>query len=444
VKTVRALLAVLVLGIGVPAAFGHPMGNFSVNRYARLEPSDRGVALLYLVDFAEIPSFQEVSRFPGLAADLAPASLNRASGRIALASGLGADWLAGLSLATDAGPLRFRSTAASIRFSPGAGGLPTMKLTIQGFASWPEGFRSETLRYADQNAPDRLGWREVVVRQGPGVALSGDFATADRSRELTDYPADPTADIPQVVKVTLRVAFQEPRSARRRGPAGGHPAEILGTGRERSLPSPTIGRPAGSAGSLAAVTPSAPSLGAWGPVARERSRTSGPGPTPSAQAGLREPEGKRTAAEGREDLPSGALGLAATSASEFQWKSCEGIRSTSRKLQNLSALTESVPSCFWSVPSTTSPGDPTISARWRRNKSGRTIAWAIPVSSSSVRKTKPFAVPGRWRTMTAPAARTRAPSGSSRSRAAVSTDLAARRGRTCSIRWGPVVISVEP
>ena len=47
------------------------------------------------------------------------------------------------------------------------------------------------------------------------------------------------------------------------------------------------------------------------------------------------------------------------------------------------------------------------------------MAWHSPVSSSSVRKTKPFAVPGRWRTMTAPAARdARAVAASSRARAA--------------------------
>src|SRR5438067_1611771 len=34
---------------------------------------------------------------------------------------------------------------------------------------------------------------------------------------------------------------------------------------------------------------------------------------------------------------------------------------------------------------------------------------AMPVSSSSVRKTNPFAVPGRWRVMTMPATRTRRP-----------------------------------
>ncbi len=91
------------------------------------------------------------------------------------------------------------------------------------------------------------------------------------------------------------------------GPAGSHPTEILGTGHIGSLANERVGRPAGSAGSLAAVTPRGPSLGCGG-SASERSRRSGPGPTRSAQAGLRDPEGKRTAAEGRGDFAERGAG----------------------------------------------------------------------------------------------------------------------------------------
>ena len=42
---------------------------------------------------------------------------------------------------------------------------------------------------------------------------------------------------------------------------------------------------------------------------------------------------------------------------------------------------------------------------------GVTIAFMMPVSSSMLRKTKPLAVPGRWRTITLPAMRTMRPSG---------------------------------
>ncbi len=55
-----------------------------------------------------------------------------------------------------------------------------MKLEIEGSAAWPKDFEVKTLRYADENAPDRLGWREVVVR--PAREWSS-RATSRRSTE---------------------------------------------------------------------------------------------------------------------------------------------------------------------------------------------------------------------------------------------------------------------
>src|SRR5262245_55051932 len=47
-------------------------------------------------------------------------------------------------------------------------------------------------------------------------------------------------------------------------------------------------------------------------------------------------------------------------------------------------------------------GSSVMMSRSRANRSGRTMMLATPVSSSRVRNTKPFAVPGRWRVMTMP------------------------------------------
>src|SRR5256885_11270071 len=49
-------------------AFAHPMGNFSVNHYSRISASSDGIRLRYLLDFAEIPTYQEMQR-TGLVAD---------------------------------------------------------------------------------------------------------------------------------------------------------------------------------------------------------------------------------------------------------------------------------------------------------------------------------------------------------------------------------------
>src|SRR5580700_5057610 len=40
------------------AAMAHPMGNFSINHYSRLHFQPSGLQLTYVLDLAEIPTFQ--------------------------------------------------------------------------------------------------------------------------------------------------------------------------------------------------------------------------------------------------------------------------------------------------------------------------------------------------------------------------------------------------
>ena len=54
-----ALLASLVAAILAPAAASaHPLGNFTINRFSRLEVMGDRVYVLYVLDMAEIPTFQ--------------------------------------------------------------------------------------------------------------------------------------------------------------------------------------------------------------------------------------------------------------------------------------------------------------------------------------------------------------------------------------------------
>src|SRR2546426_12607289 len=50
-------LAVLV---GAAGAAAHPLGNFSINHYAALEIAPPVVYVRYIIDLAEIPTFQEI------------------------------------------------------------------------------------------------------------------------------------------------------------------------------------------------------------------------------------------------------------------------------------------------------------------------------------------------------------------------------------------------
>ena len=40
--------------------FAHPMGNFSINHYSKIKIGQKSVEILYLVDMAEIPTYQEI------------------------------------------------------------------------------------------------------------------------------------------------------------------------------------------------------------------------------------------------------------------------------------------------------------------------------------------------------------------------------------------------
>src|SRR5438105_10534757 len=53
-----ALLALLAALAFCASAAGHPLGNFTINRYSRVEPSGNRLYALYVLDMAEIPTFQ--------------------------------------------------------------------------------------------------------------------------------------------------------------------------------------------------------------------------------------------------------------------------------------------------------------------------------------------------------------------------------------------------
>src|SRR5207248_5695717 len=54
-----ACFAVLTLALLAPlAAKAHPLGNFTINRYSELDVSGNRLYVLYVLDMAEIPTFQ--------------------------------------------------------------------------------------------------------------------------------------------------------------------------------------------------------------------------------------------------------------------------------------------------------------------------------------------------------------------------------------------------
>src|SRR5262249_18961779 len=190
-------------------ASAHPMGNFSISHYSSLTVGATEIELRYVVDLAEIPTFQELQDN-----DIAPASDPRALDAYLArrVESLGA----GLHLEVDGQHAGLAMQSKEMLFTPGAGDLPTMKVGVVYRARLdavkPAAWRS--VRSPDDNFRDRAGWKEVVAAPAADVVLAGSSVPArDRSRQLTDYPTDMLNSPPQVLEARLAFTREAPAAA---------------------------------------------------------------------------------------------------------------------------------------------------------------------------------------------------------------------------------------
>jgi nickel/cobalt transporter (NicO) family protein len=57
-KRLAVLLVVAGALLAPAAASAHPLGNFTINRFSRVEVSGHRLYVRYVLDMAEIPTFQ--------------------------------------------------------------------------------------------------------------------------------------------------------------------------------------------------------------------------------------------------------------------------------------------------------------------------------------------------------------------------------------------------
>ncbi len=187
----------------------HPMGNFSVSHYARIEVNGAGAEIRYVLDLAEIPSFQLLQQW-GLNADSRRDLLDRK------AEAQAREWVRNLAIECDGRAVSPRFEGATLAMTPGAGGSPVMRITSTLKLAVSVG----SLSYEDRNFPDRAGWKEVVIAAGQGASIDrASQDDTDRSNALTAYPADPTVAPPQDLKASVEwTASAAPVAAKKAQP----------------------------------------------------------------------------------------------------------------------------------------------------------------------------------------------------------------------------------
>src|SRR5262249_37852054 len=149
-------LSLIIITIGLfGAVLAHPLGNFTINHFARIESGVAGARIHYIVDLAEIPTFQE-SQKADLDQDgnLTEAELN---GYLDVVT---PGYLSGLKLSVDGTPVALRLTGKSIDKLPGAAGLFTLRIAYDLSSEFAVADPTPRFRFENANSLDRAGWRE--------------------------------------------------------------------------------------------------------------------------------------------------------------------------------------------------------------------------------------------------------------------------------------------
>jgi nickel/cobalt exporter len=178
-KRVIAAAALLLGALAPSVASAHPLGNFTVNHYSRIEPAGDRVRIVYVLDMAEIPTFQEKPRIdpnPDAYAGLRAEEIRQ-----------------NLHLDLNGVPTALHLEQRSLSFPDGQGGLPTLRLeAVYSAELTVDPSSSVDVVFRDDNDPTRIGWREIIARPGAaGTDLQRSSVPAeDVTHELRLYPDD--------------------------------------------------------------------------------------------------------------------------------------------------------------------------------------------------------------------------------------------------------------
>jgi ABC-type nickel/cobalt efflux system permease component RcnA len=164
-----AAVVVLALLACLPRAAGaHPLGNFTSNHLTRITLGSHAIALHYVLDDAEIPTF---SLLRSLDANGRPT----AAVLDAWATRHAVETASQLMLSIDGAPAALEVVRQAASLRPGAAGLSTLYFTADYRTNRPPGVHR--IEYSDATLPGRIGWRDVVVSP-----------TSEPTNALRSYP----------------------------------------------------------------------------------------------------------------------------------------------------------------------------------------------------------------------------------------------------------------
>src|SRR5205814_3741682 len=139
-KRLGVLLVAAAALLAPAAASAHPLGNFTINRFSRVEVSGHRLYVRYVLDMAEIPTYQ--------AGHIDVRAYARRIARNA-------------RLQLEGRRIRLVPIGTALAHPRGAAGLHTTRLEV--ILAGPTLGGKTSIAYGDANYRDRIGWSESVV-----------------------------------------------------------------------------------------------------------------------------------------------------------------------------------------------------------------------------------------------------------------------------------------
>lgn len=200
-RTWFAVVVATLLALVPVVALAHPLGNFTINRFSRLTVYPEHITVAYVMDAAEVPTYQE---FPSI--DRNGDDVVDTAERVAYITDRQQQLTPLLSLLMGNQPLTLEPMSGALEFPAGQAGLPTMRLTLQYRAVLPAGSNG-MMTFRNDTYADRLGWQEIVVTGAEGISLANSNApTESVSDELREYPEALLQEPLEMKEVSFEIA----------------------------------------------------------------------------------------------------------------------------------------------------------------------------------------------------------------------------------------------
>ena len=194
-----ASLVALGAAVTDSTALAHPLGNFTTNQLAQVRIDERQARVHYVLDQAEIPTFQQVQRFDAGG----NGTIEGAERGPFLRSEL-AEISSGLELTADGERLTLGPPRnARLSFPPGQGGLLLTRVEVDFTAPLSRDVRRVAL--VNGAFAGRIGWHAVQILPGSGTDVTSSVPATDPTDALRSYPQDLLSSPPDDLEASFEV-----------------------------------------------------------------------------------------------------------------------------------------------------------------------------------------------------------------------------------------------